>query len=80
MNLNIHFKIEEGGSGEISVSDKFADRANAFIFLHSNREVLSDLEPVHGLRMSEVIRVQGWKVKRENSGKNKEVGRKPLVA
>lgn len=66
INLNILLEICERGSGEISVSDKFPDRVNAFIFLCSNLEILSDLETINGPGMRKVIRVQRWKVKRKN--------------
>lgn len=66
VNPNILFEICESGSGEICVSDKFPDRISAFIFLRSNLEVLSDMEPVHSPGMREVIRVQSWKAKRKN--------------
>lgn len=58
INLNILLEICESGSGEISVSDKFPDRVNAFIFLYSNLEVLPNLETIHGPGMMKVIRVQ----------------------
>lgn len=58
INLNILLEICESGSGEISVSDKFPDRVNAFIFLCSNLEVLSSLETANSPGMRRVIRVQ----------------------
>jgi len=63
INPNMLFEICESGSGEICASDKFPDRVNAFIFLHSDFKVLSDLESVHGRGMREVVRVQSWKAK-----------------
>lgn len=58
INLNILLEICETGSGEISVSDKFPDTINAFIFLCSSWEVSSNLETTNSPEMRKVIRVQ----------------------